>query len=198
MLRRVPFTIVFLLVQFVANWAAGTLDGVLPEHALVAWGVSGIGLDRGEIDRLATGTFLSHDLSMFLRQLVFAASVIGFFEHRFGTLRAITTFFVIDVFGTVAVLLLVAGPLNGLYIGVDTNQLHDVGMSAGGFGLIGAIAASLRGRWLWLLIGAGALTAKIIWNLDLIADTAHEMTFAIGFAAHIALRPAPLRITNVI
>ena len=104
----------------------------------------------GELYRLMAATFLSHDFAMFLRQVVFAALVIGFYEFKQGTLRAITMFVVIDIVGTLVVLFLVVGPMTRL--DTEVAILHDVGMSAGGFGLIGAIFRS--GRWPWVLMTA--------------------------------------------
>ncbi|MEH6726415.1 MAG: hypothetical protein V7703_09660 [Hyphomicrobiales bacterium] len=180
---RIPFTLGFLLVMVTANWLAGTLDGLLPPQALRAWGISHQSILNGDAFRLITGTFLSHDFGMFVRQLCFAAVVIGCYETIEGTWRAVAVFFTIDVLGTLLVLFLVLPLLIGLPVATGEAELltHDVGMSAGGFGLIGALAANQRHRWI-LLIGALLLiTAKVWISFEAIADTAHMLCLCLGF-----------------
>ncbi|MEP2031242.1 MAG: hypothetical protein ABJI96_21290 [Paracoccaceae bacterium] len=188
-LYRLPFTIVFLFLMIVANYAAGTFAGVLPATSLQKWGISHQDILGGGIYRLIAGTFLSHDFSMFLRQFWFAASVIGFYEWGQGTLRASGMFVVIDILGTLVVLFAVLGPLDGAPWGAfhGVRSLHDVGMSAGGFGLIGAIAATLRYKYVTLFAILASIAVKVMFDFDAIADTAHLVTLFIGFAAQIYL-----------
>jgi hypothetical protein len=138
---RFPFTLAFLAIMITANWLAGTFTGLLPPQALMQWGISHQSILNGEIFRLVTGTFLSHDFAMFLRQFCFAALVIGAFEWGDGTRRAITVFFTIDIVGTLLVLFVVLPFFADMpdFDGRAALTMHDVGMSAGGFGLIGAL-----------------------------------------------------------
>lgn len=167
-----------------ANYMAGTFAGVLPETSLQKWGISHQDILGGDVYRLITGTFLSHDFSMFLRQFCFAATVIGFYEWRQGTLRAFGMFVTIDILGSLIVLFAILGPLDGAPWGPfdGVKSLHDVGMSAGGFGLIGAIAASLSYKYLALFAILASIAVKVLFGFDVIADTAHIVTLLIGFA----------------
>ena len=182
---RLPFTLAFLAVMLAANWAAGTLSGRLPLQALRNWGISHRRVVRGEAFRLATGTFLSHDRAMFARQLVFAACVIGYYEWQTGTLRTVLMFTATNIIGSLIVLFAIlpliakAWPKSGL---APLRSL-DVGMSAGGFGLIGAIL------WQWPHTGL-VLTALLVaiaikaWiRFELIADTAHVVCLILGVMA---------------
>lgn len=188
-IKELPFTICFLGLMFIANYLAGTLSGQLPEDALRQWGISHQDILEGNLYRLATGTFLQHDLPMFLRQICFAAAVIGFYEWQQGTARAVAMFFVIDVIGTLIVLFLLLPPLSHQSWGdfQDVKALHDVGMSAGGFGLIGAAIATFKHKASFLLAVLASIAIKIGFHFDPIADTAHITTLLIGFALQMFL-----------
>lgn len=188
---RVPFTLAFLIVMALSNWLAGTFDGMLPPQSLRDWGISHHTLLSGEAFRLVTGTFLSHDLAMFLRQFGFVAIVIGAYEWTQGTGRAIAMFFFIDILGTLLVLLAVLPMLIGLpyQLGEVSLSAHDVGMSAGGFGLIGALMARQAYGLVFLVGGVAALAIKAWISFDPIADSAHLICLLIGFALQRAIWP---------
>lgn len=181
---RVPFTLVFLVLMVLANSMAGTLSGQLPAEALERWGLSHHSIRSGELTRLFTATFLSHNLGMFLRQIVFAAVIIGAYEWMMGTRRALAMFVCLDLLGTIAVLFVVLPMLVTETGPVTTDTLFDfdVGMSAGGFGLIGALIALQK--WRWILLAAVALSVAVkIWiAFDPIADSVHILCLVVGFA----------------
>lgn len=189
MLARIPFTLIFVTILIAANALAGTLDGTLPEDALERWGLSHLTVRDLDLYRLVTGTFLSHDLGMFLRQVVFAAAVIGAYEWLQGTRRAVMMFAAIDIAGSLIVLFVALPLLVALHpaFGAEELAVFDVGMSAGGFGLIGALLALQRYRWILLIAVCAAIVAKISVSFDLIADTAHLLCLFLGFAAQMAL-----------
>jgi hypothetical protein len=180
---RFPFTLAFLAIMVTANWLAGTFTGLLPPQALTQWGISHQSILNGEIFRLVTGTFLSHDFAMFLRQICFAALVIGAFEWADGTRRAIAVFFTIDIVGTLLVLFAFLPFLADMpdFGGSAALTMHDVGMSAGGFGLIGALVAKQPKAWLFLTLTLAAIAAKIGFGFEVIADTAHILCLLLGF-----------------
>lgn len=186
---RLPFTLLFILVMLLSNWSAGTLGGALPSAALKAWGLSLEKLLDGEFYRLLTATFLSHSFAMFLRQLVFVAAIVGFYEWSHGTLRTLFVFFTVDVIGTLAVFALVIAPMAKAGGGLDSElaALSDVGMSAGGFGLIGALCRLSPRPWLFLTLTAGAIVLKMAWDIDLIADSAHLICLGLGFVVQALL-----------
>jgi len=186
---RVPFTLGFLGVMIAANWAAGTLSGRLPLRALRNWGISHRRVVRGEAFRLLTGTFLSHDRAMFCRQLVFAAAVIGYYEWQTGTLRATLMFAGINVVGSLIVLFAILPLIATLWpdSGLAPLRSLDVGMSAGGFGLVGTIVWQWPDPWLWLTALLAAIAVKAWLKFELIADTAHVVCLILGVMAEAML-----------
>lgn len=183
--RKFPiFTVLFLLVMVGANSLAGSIHGPLPVNTLETWGIAHHRLFQGEAWRLITSTFLSHDSGMFLRQFSFAAGVIGYCEYRFGAWKTAALLLTIDVLGVILLLVLVIGPLSNLPYPVMEGIAvrHDVGMSAGGFGLVGVIIGQSRRPWTWFTAAFILLAGKLVFWPDIIADTAHILTLVMGFA----------------
>lgn len=143
---RYRFTLLFLAAMVLANTAAGTLDGELPGEMLEVWGIGQEAVWSGDFVRLLTGTFLSHDVGMFFRQIVFAALTLGYTERVRGSLPAAMAFFALEI-GSTLVLLTAVWMLPSLS---DVSALNDVGMSMGGFGLVGLAIAGVRYRWFFL------------------------------------------------
>jgi hypothetical protein len=190
-LSRVPFTILFLLLMVLANGLAGTLSGRLPFRRLREWGISHKRLLRGETFRLLSGTLLSHDRAMFARQMAFAASVIGYYEWQFGTVRAFLMFAGINLLGLLLVVFAVVPLLARRMAQSSVRPLHslDVGMSAGGFGLVGAIMVDLPHAAALLCATILAIGLKMRVKFEVIADTAHVVCLVLGFACQMILVP---------
>ena len=163
LVMRYRFTLLFLAAMVLANTAAGTLDGELPGEMLEVWGIGQEAVWSGDFVRLLTGTFLSHDVGMFFRQIVFAALTLGYTERVRGSLpaamaffalalgyterargswRTAIAFFALDI-GSTLVLLTAVWMLPSLS---DVSDLNDVGISMGGFGLVGLAIAGVRYR----------------------------------------------------
>ena len=176
---RLRFTILFLAVMLGANLAAGTLGHALPAQILADWGIGHDTLFSVEVFRLITGTFLSHDGDMFLRQFGFAAVVIGYTEWRLGAARAAAWFFGLDI----ATTLLLLGCVELSTALHDLAAVNDVGMSLGGFGLIGMTIAGWHAKW--FICGAIllAIGAKFCVAPDLLADAGHVLALLVGLAS---------------
>ena len=190
-LWRLRLTLGFLGVMIAANWAAGGLWRELPAAAMARWAVSHDDLARGEIWRLITANFLSRHPRMLVDQVTFTLCTIGWFEWHHGSLRAFAMFFVTNTAGFLLTLFWVVDVLRSYpaWAGLDT--LRDIGMSAGGFGLVGAILADLPRKWLFLGGALVLLGAKFFLLPDPIADIAHQITLVLGFALELwLLRPA--------
>lgn len=194
-IARLPFTAIFLLTIIGANLAAGTFGGDLPAQALSRWGISHYKLLEGELYRLVTATFLSHDSAMLCRQMVFALVVIGYYEWTQGTLRAVGMFIFIDILGSLIVLFAILAPLDAAsWAGLDGILFaHDVGMSAGGFGLTGAIIATFKHKSLFLFAILASIAIKVWLQFDPIADTAHVVTLLMGFSLQCILFERPMK-----
>ena len=189
-LWRLRFTLGFLGVMIAANWAAGGLWRDLPAAALARWGISHDDLARGEVWRLITANFLSKHPRMLVDQIVFSLCIIGWFEWNHGSLRAFAMFFVTNTAGFLLTLFWVVGVLKSYAVGAGLDTMRDIGMSAGGFGLVGAIIADLPRKWLLLGGALVLLGAKFFVLPDPIADIAHPITLVLGFALELWLLPA--------
>ena len=175
--RRVPFTLAFLAVMLVANGLAGTFSGHIDPDVLAARGIGLNAIRGGDLLRFVTAIFLSHDLPMLLRQLCFAAIVIGAAEWLWGGWRAAGLFFGMDVVATGTLLAAVALiPGLGALAGVT-----DVGMSMGGFGLIGVFVAARRMRVFWLLAILALVAGKYAIAPEPVTDGGHVIALVIGF-----------------
>lgn len=186
-LWRLRFTLGFLGVMIAANWAARGVWRDLPDMALARWGISHDDLARGEIWRLITANFLSKHPRMLVDQITFSLCIIGWFEWHHGSLRAFAMFFVTNTAGFLLTLFWVVGVLKTYpaWAGLDT--MRDIGMSAGGFGVVGAILADLPRKWLFLGGALVLLGAKFFLLPDPIADIAHPITLVLGFALELWL-----------
>ena len=175
---RLRFTVLFLFVMLIVNLLAGSLGNDLPDEILTDWGIGHDSLLSGEAFRLITGTFLSHDTDMFIRQCIFAATSIGYIEWTRGTWRAALLFFGLDITTTLMLLL-------GVNLGagiIDLTALNDVGMSMGGFGLIGLALTDWPAKWLLLAAAVLGIAAKLMIAPDVLADGGHLIALVSGFA----------------
>lgn len=193
-LRRVPFTLAFLAVMVAANAASGTFSGHLDPGVLNVRGIGLGALQDGNPWRFVTAIFLSHDLPMLMRQLAFAATVIGLTEWLFGSLRAAALFFALDFASTITLLAAIAS-IPGLAVLAQTT---DVGMSLGGFGLIGLLAAHWRYGLFTIATILLLVAIKYAIAPEPLADAGHVIALVIGACVgQLAKGSAPLRIPEV-
>ena len=176
-MARFPFTLAFLGVMLVANALAGTMSGPLEPHILAAWGVGVDAVRDGDVARFFTAIFLSHGPAMLMRQLLFAATVIGAVEWMWGSYCAAGLFFGIDLAAS-ATLLAVIALVPAL---CAFQSVNDVGMSMGGFGLIGVLIARWRLRWIALIAILGLVAVKYAVAPEPLADGGHVIALGIGF-----------------
>lgn len=177
LLGRVPFTCAFLGVMLVANGLAGTLSGQIDPDILAARGIGVGALRDGDLSRFVSAIFLSHSLPMLLRQLVFAALVIGRVEWLWGTWRAAGLFFAVDIAASLLLLAAVA-----LVPGLGAlAAATDVGMSMGGFGAIGFLIVRLRHRGAALIAILGLIAVKYALAPAPLADGGHVIALGLGF-----------------
>ncbi len=178
-IRRLPLTLAFLSVMLVANALAGTFSGHIDPDVLAVRGIGLNAIRNGDLLRFVTAIFLSHNLPMLLRQLFFAAIVIGAAEWLWGSWRAAGLFFGLDVVATATLLAAVALiPGLGALAGVT-----DVGMSMGGFGLIGVFVATRRKGAFWLVAILGLVAGKYAIAPEPLTDAGHVIALVIGFGA---------------
>ncbi|WP_138934319.1 hypothetical protein [Roseovarius arcticus] len=190
-LIRLRFTILFLLAMLIANLLAGSLWHDLPGEVLANWGIGHDTVFSGEVFRVFTGIFLSHDADMLARQLAFAAAVIGYAEWTYGTGTTALLFFGLDFAGSL-MLLACVGWAEGW---VDLTAMNDVGMSIGGFGLIGVAIADFQRKWLLFFAILLAIAVKYGLGPDALADGGHVLALLLGFGVNRILPSrAPIRL----
>lgn len=180
---KFPFTVMFLGVMVLANYLAGTLTGELPHNMLTTWGINHTAIVHGQLYRLFTGTFLSHDFGMFVRQMAFAATVIGYVEWTYGTPMTAGLFFGLDVVGTIILL----GLLAWLKPVLPLTNTYDVGMSIGGFALVGLSIAGWRWRWVLCGVILVAIAVKYAISPDVLADLGHVLALFLGLTMGLIL-----------
>nr|WP_272213320.1 hypothetical protein [Marinicella sp. W31]MDC2879267.1 hypothetical protein [Marinicella sp. W31] len=181
-LRRLRFTLAFLAVMLIANALVGTFSGELPARALADWGIGKDAVWSGEIWRFATATFISHDRDMLVRQFFFAAAILGYTEWKWGSASTFHLFFALD-FAASGLLLL------GIALWPHTAGLsaaNDVGMSLGGFGLIGLAVSGMRWRFPLLAALLLMIGLKIALAFDPLADIGHIIALWLGFLLGLA------------
>lgn len=183
LLRRFRLTLAFLAVMITANALAGTFSGALSDEALETWGVGQRAVWSGELTRLLTGTFLSHDPDMLVRQILFAALAIGYTEWRWGSGRALVLFVALDIGATLTLLTFIA-TLPGLG---TLGGLNDVGMSMGGFGLIGLAIAGWRQRWLLVALVLLGIGTKVALAFEPLTDSGHVFALGLGYGVGLLL-----------
>jgi len=181
-LWRFRFTLSFLAVMLVANALAGTFFGELPANALADWGIGKDAVWSGEIWRFVTATFLSHDRGMLVRQLFFAAAILGYTEWKRGSVSTLVLFFSLDLAASGLLLLGVALWPNT----AGLSAAHDVGMSLGGFGLIGLAVSGMRWRFPLLVVILLMIGLKIAFAFDPLADIGHIIALWLGFLLGLA------------
>lgn len=179
LILRFRFTLVFLMAMLAANLLAAGLGQDLPSEMLRDWGIGHNSLMSGEIFRLITGTFLSHDAGMLVRQFIFTAVVIGYTEWLRGTTQTAVLFFGLDIVGTL-LLLVCVGAAQGAGL-IDITAMNDVGMSIGGFGLIGVALSTWRYKWLLVIVIFLAIAIKLVIAPHLLADAGHVLALFLGF-----------------
>jgi hypothetical protein len=184
LVSRLSFTGTFLMVMLAAAVWSGTWQQPISPTMLERVGISLEALLNGRPWLLFTSIFFSHDPGMLARQLLFAATVIGVTEWRWGGWRTLAWFFLLDITGTLALFILVVWPVS-LVSHSETLALlaeTDVGMSGGGFGLLGMLAAGFRSP-LYLVVPIAVyawLARGFFMPGDLLADILHLMTFTAG------------------
>lgn len=180
-LIRFKMTIAFLAIMVLANYYTGSWSTVLPKIHLQQFGISLDTVSNGELGRLFTSTFLSHHSGMFVRQIFLAAFSIGIHEWHFGWLKTLVIFTSVNLLSTLGLFVLL--PIFFSQNLTEVSSQFDVGMSAGGFGLIGSLTFGIFGKQKFqlLFVVFSGLLLKLIFFPDVIADSVHVMAFPMGF-----------------
>lgn len=190
-MRRFRFTLAFFGVFLLANLLIGSPWRMVPETWLNRWGFSLDNLTHHRWFTLFTSVWFAHGPNMFLRLVVLVLVTLGSCEYALGTRRTIALYFLLDAAGTVVGTLLAAAGLALLHSPEQSEFLVTgaVGMSAGGFGCLGAAFSQLRPRLRWSLfaLGMAVQLVRLIFFTELSSDTIHLLTFPAGFLVGLSL-----------
>ena len=148
-LGRVPFAASLWVLVALIGIANGTWAHKLPPATLALWGFGLDQLWRGRWWTLVTGAVFVHGLWMYWALLVlFVPLTVGAYEWLAGTRRVLIVYWTTDIGGALLVALVLILPLYlaGTELGRQLAYAHDVGMSGGGFGCLGAAVNRLPGR----------------------------------------------------
>ena len=203
--RRVPFTIVMLVVITAVGLTTATHLDRLPPALLQRFGFAPFHLNTGHLHagdlvRLLTSAFLTLGGWSFYGALAMIAVSVGLAEKRVGTWRTGMAFWGIHLATLLIQSLLLAISARHLdVLWIKLLQIeHDVGPSAGYYGCLGLVCqkqSEPRRRWLLAIVG-GILIARLIWSALaphtghslLAADIAHLIAFPLGVALAKRLR----------
>ena len=204
-IRRVPFTIVMLVVIAGVGLTTATHLDQLPPSLLRRFGFAPFHLSMGhlhagDLARLLTSAFLTLGGWSFYGALAMIAVCVGLAEKRVGTWRTVLAFWGIHLATLLIQSLLLAISARHLdVLWIKLLQIeHDVGPSAGYYGCLGLVCQKQpepRRRWLLAIVG-GILLARLIWSAlapqtgpsTRAADIAHLIAFPLGVALAKRLR----------
>jgi len=191
-LFRCPFTLLLAAGVILAAIATGTWVHPSDPATLARWGYGLHDFRDGTWYSLLTSVFLTNRPFMFWGILVFVFLSVGGYECRAGWQRAVLVFVLCDLVSKLAITIMVVLPLDatGLAVGQALAMSDDVGMSAGGFGCLGAFFEMLPGRMRRnLLIGTAVyLLLRIVLVTELFADLLHIVALPLGYGIGRRLR----------
>lgn len=193
-LRRVPFTLLTLMLLVAAGLLSGTLGGSIHPTLVVRFGFAPRDLIALEWFRVVASVFLTAGGLAFWVAALSVAVAVGVSEWRWGTRRAATVFWGAHIV-TLLTTLVIAGALHvsGLTLGSLLYEARDIGPSAGYVAAFGmALTALPRALRPWVALAVAALLAFALGSSLAIlplqaarvsADVAHLIAFGIGTLA---------------
>jgi lysylphosphatidylglycerol synthetase-like protein (DUF2156 family) len=189
---------VIVLAVLVAGLATGALwRGVHEGSALydrVAYGLPP--LQDGRWWTFFTGMFFAEQVVLYVPILVLLIIVASVYERRVGPVRTI----VVAIGGQFLAALLTALFLwifdgSGWTWALQLGATRDLGISAGGFALLGALTAVMQPVWRSRIrVGVGAYLVALLVRSGLLWDVEHFVGFALGvLAGPLLVGRGPLR-----
>lgn len=198
-LRRIPFTLVLLVALIGAGIYGRAHEGMLDAELHHQVGHSPRLLFDGHWQRLFTSLLFTAGGWRFYTSLVMLTFAVGWAEFAFGTRGAALTFFGVHLATLLIMAVVVAWSLSWLETehGRLLLDARDVGPSAGYYGCLGLVVASLspsKRR----AIAAGILlllVVRLVWSTiqlsaegrEMSADVAHLIAFPLGFVAGVVV-----------
>jgi hypothetical protein len=187
---RFSFTLTMLVGIGLGALAGGVWLADFPKLALGELGFSAGDLASGMVARLFTSAFVTHGGWVAVRAVLFTGVLVGLAERERGTVVTAATFWGSHL-AVLAVLAVALIALSRLGLASELATTRDLGPSAGYMGCLGLLTAR-RGPWRTVLrVTVLAILVVLFWvdpplpisaGADRLADVAHLMSFALGFA----------------
>ena len=155
-IRRFPFTISLLAAVCIASGLSQCLPGRLPSAWSADYGFAPKHFVSGDLLRLITSIFLTHDGLHFGFAVTMILLVVAWSESAFGSLTTLCIFASSHLTSMLAFAIGV-GALQWTYLSQTLSALydfHDVGPSAGYYGCLGALLVASKWSYRqWITIG---------------------------------------------
>lgn len=182
--RRIPFTLAIVLAILAVTTATGTISHPISSAQLDRWGFGLADLRAGRFDALLWAPFQVYRPYMVVTVSGSLLLFLGACEYLLGTRRAVLTFWLTHIVGYLgAYLLLWPFATAGYGWAEALTRTPDVGASAAGFGVAGAVLPFLpaSGRkvafpLLVVYLLAFLLFTEHVWNIE------HLLAFGAGVA----------------
>lgn len=191
MLKRFSFTLFTLGLLILGAVITDTYRGELSPVWLDRVGFAPTDLTVLNLVRLFTSAVVTNGGAVFWQALGMTAFAVGLAEWRTSSWRAALTFWGVHLLTLLLMSLVIALPLHwsGVSIGSLVALSRDVGPSAGYFGALGLVSATLRKPWRWVAGGAVVIGLFISLltisgqdvGMELSADLAHLLAFPLGW-----------------
>ena len=205
--RRYPVTIALVIALDVGALATGTVAGGLSRRLLDRFGFAPRDLWAVDLWRMFSSALITHGRGIFASALLMVTVAVGALERRAGSRWALAAFWGVHLW-TLLILSLTLRPAEAAMrpsLVQRITTIRDVGPSAGYFGCLGLLLATVPNRRLRAVLAAGVLCwlgADLVgWvpmgstlAQDLSAALAHLIAFPTGWlAGEIGMRFGDLR-----
>ncbi len=181
LLRHIPFTLTTVVLLIVAAVATNSTIGRLTQPLLQRFGFAPRDLWGWRWERIFTSALITHGRWTFWGAVAAIIGIVGSAELRTSPQRTALTFWGVHL----TTLLALALPI------FAKPMARDVGPSAGYYGCLGLLVATLPRRWqlpLFVLISAWLISALFLPStqdlsaaVKFSADAVHLMAFPLGF-----------------
>lgn len=184
-LQRLPYTLILALGVIIAGILTGAPWKAVDPGVIQHWGFALDDLREGRWFTLLTGVLITRGPLMFWGIVVFAFASVGGLEWQIGPRRAVVRYWQTELVGSIGGPLVLQVALASTHSPLAASFPHiaEVGMSAGGFGCLGAALACLTART--RQVGFWGVTVYLVVRLvfftELASDTVHLITFPLGY-----------------
>ncbi len=196
LIRQFAFTLLLILSISLCSAATSRSDGSLYPDNVSNLGLAPRHLVSGELVRVITSVFLTHDWSHLTAAVVMASLAVGGCEFTLGTKVAVCTFSLSHL-TSVLIFAVGIGFLHWMQLGQTIStlySLHDVGPSAGYYGCLSRtiVASKIPSRRMWTISLFAVLTVRTLVSffqmpdsqIRLSADVVHLIAASVGVVLH--------------